>query len=286
MPAELCDILPNQPFRGKLTDEHTAEMIKYAAKPPNINAIAITTRGLDELGFRPNASPQMNAFGISVGNQMAVVPARILPSPRLQYGTGSPSVDERASWNLRDVRFTKGARLENWAVLVIRDGNDSVEFSNPKDQEFVAVYRGFSQMCAKSGMFVDKVDPQIAAVRLPPKNHDDPTRNAAISAITQALKSLAKKPNIILVLLSNGDKHIYSGLKYVCDTVLDVGECICELGLAITDSPTCVATVCVHSAKIRKEKGQMQYFANVALKFNTKLGGVKSVFLSCFYRRF
>lgn len=26
LPAEVCDILPNQPFRGKLTDDHTAEV--------------------------------------------------------------------------------------------------------------------------------------------------------------------------------------------------------------------------------------------------------------------
>ena len=35
-----------------------------------------------------------------------------------------------------------------------------------------------------------------------------------------------------------------------------------------------VATVCVHSDKIRRQAGQLQYFANVALKFNMKLGGV------------
>jgi len=58
------------------------------------------------------------------------------------------------------------------------------------------------------------------------------------------------------VLLSSGDKHVYSNLKYMCDVRLDI------------------ATVCVHSQKIRKEKGQPQYFENVALKFNTKLGGV------------
>ncbi|KAF9523774.1 argonaute-like protein [Crepidotus variabilis] len=256
MPAELCQILPDQPFRGKLTDEHTAEMIKYAAKPPNINAIAITTKGLEKLGFGANRSPQMAAFGVSVGSEMAVVPARILPPPRIQYGKGTPSVDDKASWNLRDVKFSRGGRLENWAVLVIRDGNDSSEFSNPRDAEFINTYRGFAEMCRKSGMSVDTADPQIAAVRLTPKQQDELTRTKAIGDIETALKSLKKKPSIILVLLSNGDKHVYSGLKYLCDTILDV------------------ATVCVHTAKIRKEKGQLQYFANVALKFNTKLGGV------------
>jgi len=49
---------------------------------------------------------------------------------------------------------------------------------------------------------------------------------------------------------------VYAGIKHLCDSYLDL------------------ATVCVHSAKIRKEKGQPQYFANVALKVNMKLGGI------------
>ena len=59
-----------------------------------------------------------------------------------------------------------------------------------------------------------------------------------------------------MVLLSSGDKHVFAGIKHLCDVFLDVH------------------TVCVHSEKIRKDKGQLQYFANVALKFNMKLGGV------------
>ncbi len=224
MPAELCEILPNQAYTGKLTDEHTASMTTFAAKPPNINALAISTKGLDELGFRPSASPQLGAFGVSIGNQMAVVPARILPAPRIQYGHGTPSVDEKASWNLRNVKFTRGARLENWAVMVIRDGNDRDEFSSPTDPAFAEVYNGFANMCRNSGMIVEQKPPMITAARLTRKQEDDQTRSKAIGDIERALKTLSKKPSIILVLLSNGDKHVYSGLKYLCDVVLDVGK--------------------------------------------------------------
>lgn len=224
MPAELCEILPNQAYKGKLTDEHTASMITFAAKPPNINAMAISTKGLDELGFRPNISPQLGAFGVTIGNQMAVVPARILPAPRIQYGHGTPSVDEKASWNLRNVKFTKGSRLENWAVMVIRDGNDRDEFTSPSDPAFIEIYKGFATMCRNSGIVVEQRDPMIVPARLTRKQEDDQTRSKAIGDIERALKTLSKKPSIILVLLSNGDKHVYSGLKYLCDVVLDVGK--------------------------------------------------------------
>ena len=223
LPAEMCEILPNQPFRGKLTDEHTAAMITVAAKPPNINAMSIADRGLDELGFN-GGSTQFNAFGISVGNEMTVVPGRILSPPGIKYGQGTPSVDERASWNLRNVKFTKGARLENWAVLVILDGNNRDEFSRPDDPELQATCRGFASMCRNSGMSVDQSDPVIIAARLPPKTHTDPTRAAAVGTIRQQLISLKKKPSLALIILSNGDKHVYAGIKHLCDSYLDLGQ--------------------------------------------------------------
>lgn len=104
LPPEVCEILPGQAFRGKLTDEHTASMITIACRPPNANAESIVGPGLTELGFKDGAPPLTN-FGIAIKNEMTVVPGRILPPPRIQYGQGTPQVDERASWNLRAVKF-------------------------------------------------------------------------------------------------------------------------------------------------------------------------------------
>jgi len=254
LPAEVCEILPGQPFRGKLTDDHTANMITVACKPPNINAGTIVGLGLDELGFRQGAGP-LQAFGISIGTEMAVVPGRILPPPGIKYKQGTPRVDERASWNLKDVTFAIGGRLENWAVMLIQDGNRE-EFRGVDDPELRTTIQGFVSMCRKSGMEVAPGEPPYITARLPPKNPaNDPTRQAVVNEIERALKS-TRRPTMVLVILSNGDKHVYAGIKQLCDSKLGV------------------ATVCVHAAKIRKERGQMQYFANVALKLNMKLGGV------------
>ncbi|OAX43740.1 Piwi-domain-containing protein [Rhizopogon vinicolor AM-OR11-026] len=256
LPAEVCEILPDQPFRGKLTDEHTANMITIACQPPNVNGGAIVNKGLDELGFLHPGST-LTSFGVSIGPEMAVVPGRILPKPGLKYANNvSPSVDDRASWNLRNIRFAVGARLDKWAVLLIGDGNRD-EFRGPDDPALGPVINGFMAMCRTSGMNVGKEPPPVVAASLPPKNGAEPLRNSAITVIRETLtKKLKSKPDLVLVMLSNGDKNIYEGLKHLCDVYLGV------------------ATVCVHVAKIRKEKGQPQYFANVALKVNMKMGGV------------
>ncbi|KAK7467442.1 hypothetical protein VKT23_004496 [Stygiomarasmius scandens] len=254
LPPEVCDILPNQPFKGKLLDEQTAEMIKVAARPPNVNAQSIVGPGLERLGYKSGADP-LSAFGMSVGREMTVVPGRILPPPGINYSRGTPNVDDKASWNLRNVKFTRGATLSQWAVLIIQDGNNRDEFSGTDDAELLSTIGGFSQMCTTSGMTVEG-RPIMLAVRLPRKDPSDPTRSRAIGEINKTIRGLPRKPKFVLVVLSNGDKHVYSGLKHLCDVTLDV------------------PTVCVHSAKIRKERGQAQYFANVALKVNMKLGGV------------
>ncbi|KAH9994550.1 argonaute-like protein [Russula compacta] len=258
LPPEVCTILPGQPFRGRLLDEQTGEMIKVSAKPPNVNANAIAVGGLRELGFvrGPNVSPVLDVFGVSIGNDMAVVPARILTPPRIRYGKGEQSVDEKASWNLRNVIFTEGAKLGPWTVLVIKDSNRYDEFSDAQDPELRNVIEGFASMCRTCGISVTQTPPLIAVAELPRKDPQDPIRTQAINAIRSALMATKQKPAFLLVILSNSDKHIYSGLKHLCDVYLDVPN------------------VCVQSPRIRRERGQLQYFANVALKVNMKLGGV------------
>ncbi|KAI0705527.1 argonaute-like protein [Earliella scabrosa] len=259
LPAEVCVILERQPYRGKVPDELTRNMLEVACQYPDVNGAAIVNRGLMELGLS-QTPPPANAFGITVGTKMAVVPGRILPPPVVRYAGGNQSaVDDRASWNLRNVRFAQGARLDRWAVLLIQDGNPRDEFAGVTDPELERTWRGFADMCRKSGMQVEtgpNAAPQICVAQLPRKSMEDPVRKGAVQQIRNALLELKPKPRIVLVVLSNGDRHVYAGLKHLCDVYLDV------------------ATVCVHAAKIRKEKGQMQYFANVALKFNIKLGGV------------
>ena len=259
LPPEVCIILEKQVFRGKVPDELTSGMLAVACQFPNANGDAIVNRGLMELGLA-QSPPPINSFGISVGSDMAVVPGRILPAPAVCYSGGTEGTIDtvRASWNMRGVRFAVGARLERWAVLLIRDGNPRDEFAGPGDPVLHQTVRGFADMCGRSGMIVDPqwMEPPITAATLPPRTPEDPLRKGAIACIRAALLGLTPKPRIMLVVLSNGDRHIYAGLKHLCDVYLNV------------------ATVCVHASKFRKEKGQLQYFANVALKFNVKLGGL------------
>lgn len=235
LPPELCEILPNQPYKGKLLDTHTAAMITYAAQPPNANAHAIESQGLQELGFTQNTST-LNAFNVKIGGEMAVVPARVLAPPKVKYTGDTDAADfkrERGSWNLKQVKFVKGTVLENWAVFLIRDKNTE-EFSGPTDPELRSVLGGFIDMCKTCGINVKSL-PVIGETHLPPRDRSDPMRKKAVTKIEEDFKrSFKQKPRMILVVLSSSDNHVYAGLKWLCDIRLDVGKATyTRLGLSV-----------------------------------------------------
>ncbi|KAG9089375.1 hypothetical protein FRC06_001577, partial [Ceratobasidium sp. 370] len=251
VPPEVCTILPNQPFRGKLSDEHTAEMILIACQPPNVNAQSITNQGLNSLGLIGANSP-LAQMGLSVGSQMATVPGRVLPAPSVHYNNRTSAQVNNAAWNLRGVKFAVGTRLDNWGVLFIQDGGQD-DMSAASGGQIVA---GFADICGKSGMVVNRQPPKMVNAQLPPRHTDTSpfTRPRAMAVIRAGLTSIKPKPKIVLVVLSSTDKAIYNGIKHMCDVELDL------------------LTVCVQANKFKN--GQPQYNANVALKFNAKLGGV------------
>lgn len=217
VPAELCDIGPGQPYRGKLNDKETAQMIRYACNPPKVNAEAIVHQGFPTLGLAPVAGP-INGFGLSIDTEMAVIPARELRPPRLTYRAGNANIRD-GSWNILDVKFHRGARVSSWWVMVVRDGTGII--TGPKDTNFVNLVTGFTNKCKNSGISMPDGLPRLLPPVVLPHPNSHPTRANAIDMIRNTIKTSltdkgGQKPSFILVLLENRDNYIYPGIK-VCN---------------------------------------------------------------------
>ena len=72
IPPELCEVMPGQAFRGKLSDDQTSQMHKVAARGPGENARRIANGAHRVIGFRGN-NPSLAAFGVGVDSKMTVV---------------------------------------------------------------------------------------------------------------------------------------------------------------------------------------------------------------------
>ncbi|EIW78043.1 Piwi-domain-containing protein [Coniophora puteana RWD-64-598 SS2] len=261
VPAELCEIEPGQMY-GKLSDKETASMIRYACRRPIENATSIVNEGFPSLGFTPDTfGDPARAFGLSVVGDMATVPGRELPPPKLSYSGGKPLFAKNGAWNILEVKFHKGADVRSWWVLVVNDQRPV--FQGPNDQALTAIWRGFGEKLRKSGVRLQTSPTLIATDQLPPPG-SDPGRARAMSMIENKIQSnISKsgKPTYILVLLSGVDKFIYPGIKRLCDVQLGVHTMHMLTDKVLRGWP-------------EDMNKQDQYFSNVALKLNAKLGGV------------
>ncbi|KAI0821782.1 Piwi-domain-containing protein [Trametes gibbosa] len=258
LPAEICEIVPGQAYRGKLDGAQTSAMIRYACNTPDFNGNAIVNEGFQHLGLRGGDASTLNSFGLSVSQQMTVVPSRVLPPPGISYRAGNARI-QNASWNIVNIKLQAGGTIGSWAVLLVQDGRQNIEFAGENDPQLIIFLRTFLAKCNSSGIAGADKPPKILSVQLPPSQGDE-NRARALEAIRLAFRNNLNrnaKPSFILVLLSGVDKYIYPGIKKMCDI---------DLGLQ---------TVHMLLPKARESGNrQDQYFSNVVLKVNAKLGGM------------
>ena len=256
IPAELCTIEPGEPHLGKLGPNETSEMLRVASRRPAANAGLIMGTGLTQLGINP-ASSVLGNFGIRISTQMTVIPGRELPPPSVTYKKGNPRV-AFGSWNIMDVKFHHGAKMGNWKVLVVRDDVAALSFDGPGDPRLSGFIKAFADKCKSSGMDIGTGPPVTKPTQPLPAIGGDPGRRRALGLIEQAIQGFGDPKGIsfILVLLQKRDDFIYPGIKRLCSVKFGV------------------RTQSMLLEKAMKEKGQDQYLSNVALKVNTKLGGI------------
>lgn len=184
---------------------------------------------------------------MSVGQSLITVPARVLAEPKVFYKNNRPVPVAFGSWNMDKVQFSKPGNLKTWSYIAIREVGGRPMHSM---QDLGATVTKFSQALGKNGVTVQQQP--IAGREVAMRNPSDP-------ALDDMFKQAASSLDLLLVILPGRDKtdntDLYSYVKTLGDTKYGIH------------------TICVVGAKFTGERGQDQYFANVALKFNLKLGG-------------
>lgn len=181
-----------------------------------------------------------------MGSELLTVHGRILHPPPVRYARNNVQMPSDGQWNMARVTFTKtGKRLSRWAVVRVGDGAAN-------DGDFKRVLDAFCVALVQNGVTADRPIPT------------DYRSNNTPEDISATLKSIAGlKCELVLVFLPQFNMdEAYKIIKTLGDV---------ELGLS---------TVCLKHGTVFPSRGDrdparnLQLFANVALKFNLKLGGI------------
>lgn len=187
------------------------------------------------------------AFGVRVEPRMITVDGRVLAAPYLNYANG-PVTAENGSWNMIRKTFTVGANITNWSFLRLTEGSGG----DPLQGSLPNLMRTFRTSLRNVGLQAsDPTPPAGFSLSLPP---DDDGKSQLIKTKFEEISKRGVK--MLLIILPSKKVFTYARVKYFADTRYGIH------------------TVCVIDEKLAKERGQLQYMANVALKFNLKRGGI------------
>ena len=251
LPAEVCRVLPGQPIVTLLSANQTEQMIRFAIRPPGANASTIANKSQQMLQLGPN-NPVLTSFGVKLSNRLLAVNGRILPSPSVMYSNDRTFITSAGQWNMRNIRFVEGREIRSWGCIRITfqsQAQDRMPFHTL--QTAVA---SFTEALTTNGV---RAPPSLKPIE---QIFDAKQSNIfdQLTAVMGRIQRHNSKPQIILVVLPKAGRSseiwLYNAIKILGDT---------QLG---------IHTVCVVDQKFAKENNA-QYFANVALKFNMKLGG-------------
>ena len=208
---------------------------------------------------------------------LITVHGRVLPTPGLQYGPAKvpvvanglqyepskvPVKSERkkfippkdGSWNMIGAGFNDGGDLRNWSYLMIFRNSmptNEREVAEGKIREKVAEFHQYLQVAGITAPM--PLEGRSRVITGP----DDRTLEDFFRLFDCHVRGLQGKPGFLLIILPARDPALYNRIKQLGDITFGIH------------------TVCVVADKFCKRG--VRYYANVALKFNLKLGGVNQL---------
>ncbi|KAF1776570.1 Protein argonaute, Mid domain [Phytophthora cactorum] len=248
VPIELCEVAPGQPYNG--TDRSNTDTIRsQIVVRPQVRLKSI--QPLRER-FNTENDPSLKAFGLSVGERMETVAARVLQAPDIQYAN-SILCPKNGSWNLANKTFMKPSTLSNWGVVVCGGADGHPCVSRRAVDHFVsnlckeAVNRGINVVNRKPVMVTSADRPRGSLESWLTCCHGLLERDLSLGY-----------PQLIFVIKANDDAMEYQEIKRTTHAVLGIPS-------------QCVTAQVLGRARV-------QVLANLCLKINAKLGGWNAIF--------
>ena len=258
LPAQVCQIEQGERFKSELLPSQTKQMINFAVRKPTLNANSLVKEAAALLKIHQSTNPTYETFGIGLDSRLVAVHGRIFPCPKVTYHGNQTAATSNGQWNMIKIQFADSKSLSSWTWVVVDTADDFDPWRGHGYQQTLDNFANeLRKVCIACGPAVPGL--RITVRPTTPANSTRPLIPEDVeSKIGEAFKKFAITPNrqppdLVLVVLLNDKTDIYNQIKLTCD-----------IGLGLTD-------VCVLASKFAK--AQAQYFANVALKVNLKLGG-------------
>ncbi|KAF6147489.1 hypothetical protein GIB67_021315 [Kingdonia uniflora] len=242
LPIEVCTIVQGQRYPKKLNESQVTELLRAACVRPEERQQKIA-RMVAQNGY--NTDETAMEFGIMVTKDPIRINARILDPPELKYHSSGKDKDIRpglGKWNMMNAKLVDPGQVQNYALL---------NFSNQVDEYLSACFfDSLFKQCGAMGMYF--------AGGPANRTHNFQTSDPKITEkiLRTELGPIASQLQLVIIILPTGPSQ-YGMIKRVCER---------ELG---------IVSQCCHSKNVEKNaaKGQGQYFENVGLKINVKVGG-------------
>ncbi|KZS97003.1 Piwi-domain-containing protein [Sistotremastrum niveocremeum HHB9708] len=251
-PIEFLRVVTGQIFRGQIPPESTTEMLQFSKAKPDMRLRQIMDGGhlLDH-----ENSPVMRSSGIRISRTPAEVRGRVLDPPIVRFQETSQIVN-KGTFNMVGRKLASPAVIKAWAVVVFDTTNVQV----------VADWVGYlRQNCIDLGIRILVDQPPIFPHN-PSANIEQILLDAANRAVADARRkaeelglsrNIVPRPDLIIVILPPAVEDLKNRIKHW------------------GDSGAGVSTQCLIGDKCRRltPRNRDQYYKNVVLKINAKLGG-------------
>ncbi|KAI0063474.1 Piwi-domain-containing protein [Artomyces pyxidatus] len=237
IPAEVCDIVGGQMYKKTLAPGLSPKVLAFSSTRPEVRLQEIE-QGVQGTFLDYANSDYVSEVGMSVEPRAMSITGRLLVPPTIQYNGSLAEMRQRGVWNVVRQQFYVPAPPSVWVV---------VSFVHPNNN--AGIVRSVTALAKCCTLLAVHYSQQVTVA-------------SAAGGVEKTLDLFGNQnplPNLIIVVLPDNAAEPRKIVKFWSDT----------------KRQSVLATQCLKVSKL--ERANDQYYNNVALKINMKLGGTNSL---------